>query len=120
MRMVRNLAATLLAAAAAPLALAPAALARADDTVKLTIRGGHFTPAEVEAPAGRRLRIEVTNADRTPSEFESADLRAEKIVVPGGTIHVFAGPLKPGTYKFFDDYHPDDAHGTLTAVAGQP
>ena len=23
---------------------------------------------------------------------------------------------KPGTYKFFDDYHPDTAVGTLTAV----
>jgi len=27
-----------------------------------------------------------------------------------------AGPLKPGTYKFFDDYHPDTAVGTLTVV----
>jgi len=26
------------------------------------------------------------------------------------------GPLKPGTYKFFDEYHPDTAVGTLTAL----
>jgi len=29
---------------------------------------------------------------------------------------VKAGPLKPGTYKFFDEYHPDTATGTLTAI----
>jgi len=67
-------------------------------------------------PAGERFRIEVENQDPTPAEFESNDLRIEKIVVPGGRIAVMAGPLKPGTYKFFDDYHPDEAKGTLTAV----
>jgi cupredoxin-like protein len=36
--------------------------------------------------------------------------------VPGGKITVMAGPLKPGTYRFFDDYHPDTATGTITAV----
>jgi hypothetical protein len=67
-------------------------------------------------PAGERFRIEVENQDATPAEFESNDLRVEKIVVPGGRIAVMAGPLKPGTYKFFDDYHPDTATGTISAV----
>ena len=58
----------------------------------------------------------MTNEDDTPAEFESSDLRVEKIVVPGGTIAVTAGPLKPGTYVFFDDYHPDDAKGMLTVA----
>ena len=44
-------------------------------------------------------------------------MKFEKIVVSGGHIRVFAGPLHPGTYKFFDDYHPDTATGTITAVA---
>ena len=35
--------------------------------------------------------------------------------MPGAKITVFAGPLKPGTYKFFDDYHPEQAKGTVTA-----
>ena len=67
-------------------------------------------------PAGERFRIEVVNEDNTPAEFESSDLRVEKIIVPGGKINVMAGPLKPGAYKFFDDYHPDTATGTITAV----
>jgi heme/copper-type cytochrome/quinol oxidase subunit 2 len=98
-------------------ALLPAALAA--DAVTLTIKDHRFAPSELSVPAGERFRIEVENKDATPAEFESADLRVEKIVVPGGKIAVMVGPLKPGIYKFFDDYHPDTATGTMTAVAGK-
>ena len=84
------------------------------DPIALSLSGHKFSPAEVTAPAGQKFQIKVTNNDDTPAEFESHDLKVEKIVVPGGTITVTAGPLKPGTYQFFDDYHPDDAHGTMT------
>ena len=96
--------------------LAAAGSAPAADIVALTIKNHLFVPSEVSVAAGERFRIEVANQDSTPAEFESADLRVEKIVVPGGKIAVMAGPLKPGIYKFFDDYHPDTAKGTLTAV----
>lgn len=90
----------------------------AAEPITLTIKDHRFTPDQVTAPAGERFRIEVSNQDATPSEFESGELRIEKIVTAGGKISVLAGPLKPGTYKFFDDYHPDTAVGTLTAVEG--
>jgi heme/copper-type cytochrome/quinol oxidase subunit 2 len=93
-----------------------ATVARAADPVTLTLKDHRFTPSQVTVPAGERFRIEVVNQDTTPAEFESSDLRVEKIVVPGGKITVNAGPLKPGTYKFFDDYHPDQATGTITSV----
>jgi hypothetical protein len=99
--------------------LAAATAAQAAEAVMLTIKNHQFTPSQVSVPAGERFRIEVTNQDATPAEFESADLRVEKIVVPGGKIVVMVGPLKPGNYKFFDDYHPDTATGTMTAVAGK-
>jgi hypothetical protein len=99
-------------------ALLPTAVAAlAAESITLTIKDHRFEPSEVSVPAGERFRIEVQNQDSTPAEFESNDLRIEKIVVPGGKIAVMAGPLKPGIYKFFDDYHPDTAKGTLTAVA---
>jgi hypothetical protein len=88
----------------------------AGEPITLTIKDHRFTPDQVTAPAGERFRIEVANQDTTPSEFESHELRVEKIVVAGGKISVVVGPLKPGTYKFFDDYHPDTVTGTLTAV----
>lgn len=91
--------------------------AMAADPISLTLKDHHFTPTDVTAPANERFRIQVANQDPTPSEFESSDLRVEKIVVPGGKITVMAGPLKPGKYTFFDDYNPDQAKGTLTAVA---
>jgi hypothetical protein len=89
---------------------------RAAEPVKLALQNHHFVPDQVIVPAGERFRIELTNHDDTVSEFESYDMKFEKIVVPGGTIFVFAGPLHPGTYKFFDDYHPDAATGTVTAT----
>ena len=90
--------------------------ARAAEPVSLTLKNHRFTPAEVAAPAGERFKIELTNEDDTPAEFESSDLRVEKIVVPGAKVTVTAGPLKPGAYAFFDDYHPDDAKGSLTVT----
>jgi hypothetical protein len=98
-------------------ATVPCGLAVAGEPVQLTLKDHHFAPVAVDVPANERFRIEVANLDPTPAEFESTDLRAEKIVVPGGKIMVIAGPLKPGTYTFFDDYHPDTAKGTVTAIA---
>ena len=99
--------------------LAAAVPAVAADPVRLVLKDHHFTPAEISVPSGERFRIEVENQDATPAEFESADLRAEKVVVAGGRITVLAGPLRPGAYVFFDDYNPDTAKGTLTAVSQQ-
>lgn len=90
--------------------------ASAIDPVTLTMKDHRFTPGEVDVPAGVRFRIEVENQDPTPAEFESTDLRVEKIVVPGGRVSVMVGPLRPGTYKFFDDYHPDTATGIISAA----
>lgn len=91
--------------------------ARAAEVVSLTLKDHQFTPSHVEVPANQRFRIEVTNQDQVAAEFESYDMKFEKIMAPGSKIHVYAGPLHPGTYKFFDDYHPDKANGTITAKA---
>jgi len=91
--------------------------ARADEVLKLTLKDHRFSPTELTVAAGSRFSIEVENLDSTPAEFESSDLRVEKIVVGGGKIIVRIGALKPGVYRFFDDYHPDEAKGTLTAIA---
>ena len=112
----RSLAPLAAACLGAGLAVAPAMAA---DPVQLTLKDHRFTPTEVSVPAGERFRVEMVNQDTTPAEFESSDLRVEKIIVPGGRIAVMAGPLKPGTYTFFDDYHPEAAKGTITAVERQ-
>jgi plastocyanin len=85
----------------------------ADPEVHLTIRGHRFEPAELTVPAGVKVRLLVANQDPTPEEFESYTLNREKVVSPGATVVVFVGPLKPGRYEFFGDFHPDSARGWL-------
>ncbi|MEA2741079.1 MAG: hypothetical protein QOH05_4386 [Acetobacteraceae bacterium] len=117
MTLAASAAPAMLAVLVAAGAIAAGAPAIAAEPVRLVLKDHRFVPSEVSVPANERFGIEVVNQDPTPAEFESSDLRVEKIVVPGGTITVRAGPLKPGTYQFFDDYHPDEAKGTVTAVA---
>ncbi|NVZ87287.1 cupredoxin domain-containing protein [Pseudomonas yamanorum] len=92
---------------------------QADQLVTLVIQNHTFSPSTFEVPAGERFRIQLTSHDESVDEFESYDMKFEKIIVPGNTVTVFAGPLHPGTYTFFDDYHPDQAKGTVTAVAAR-
>lgn len=87
----------------------------AQQPIALTLSGHRFQPDRIQVPANVRFKLKVTNDDTTPDEFESPDLRVEKIVVPGQTIIVSAGPLSPGAYKFFDDYHPETANGIAEA-----
>jgi|EP01133_Synstelium_polycarpum_P001789 heme/copper-type cytochrome/quinol oxidase subunit 2 len=101
------------------LLLALPVAAQADQLVTLVIQNHTFSPSTFEVPAGERFRIQLTSHDESVDEFESYDMKFEKIIVPGNTITVFAGPLHPGTYTFFDDYHPDQAKGTVTAVAAK-
>ena len=42
-----------------------------------------------------------------PAEFEGRDFHAE-VVIPGKTeLPVYVRSLKPGTYHFFNDFHPE-------------
>ncbi len=91
-----------------------AAAARADDYV-LTIKDHRFTPTEIKIPANKRVQITVVNEDPTPEEFESKEMKVEK-VIPGkskGVVRI--GPLKPGRYPFFGEFHEATAKGTVIA-----
>ena len=104
------------AAAAALIALmAGGAPARADDLPTLVFHNHRFEPDRIQVPAGQKFQLRVKNTDATADEFESVDLNREKLVTPGQTITVFLGPLSPGTYKFFGDFHQDTAQGVLVA-----
>jgi hypothetical protein len=102
-------------AVATAFGFAAAASALADEPTKLTLtlKDHKFSPAEPTAPAGKPIALEIANQDGTPAEFESKALRVEKLVVGGGTIKVNLLPLKPGRYRFFDDYHEATTDGFL-------
>lgn len=83
--------------------------------IKLAIRNHRFVPAELAVPANTKIKLIVVNEDPTPEEFESHELNREKVVTGRGTIPVYVGPLKPGRYPFFGDFHSDTAQGALIA-----
>ena len=97
-----------------PLALPVMAHAQPSEYT-IVIKEHRFQPAELAVPAGKRIKLVIDNQDATPEEFESKQLRVEKIV-PGGTKGtVTVGPLKPGSYPFFGEFHEDTAQGKLHA-----
>jgi high-affinity iron transporter len=89
--------------------------AHADDVVQLAFTQHRFVPDHLTVPANAKFRVMVKNNDDTADEFESVDLNREKLVPPGQTITVFLGPLSPGQYKFFGDFHQDTAQGVIVA-----
>ena len=84
-------------------------------TYTLVIKDHRFQPSEIEIPAGQKISLIVKNDDATPEEFESSELRREKVVPAGGQVTVYIGPLKPGRYEFFGDFNPKTARGHIIA-----
>lgn len=84
-------------------------------TVHLTIRDGHFIPATLEVPANTKFRLLIKNEGPGAEEFESVELRKEKVLAPGVTSFLIFQPLKAGSYPFFGEFHPATAQGKIVA-----
>ncbi|WP_062206340.1 cupredoxin domain-containing protein [Aureimonas sp. AU12] len=81
--------------------------------VELVLEGHRFTPAEIRLPADRPAAILLRNADATADEFDSKDLRVEKVVGGGAQGVIRLPPLKPGRYTFMGEFHADTAQGVV-------
>lgn len=97
------------------LAFAAGSASAQDAEALLTIKGHRFEPAELTVPAGKKVKLTIENQDDTAEEFESYELNREKVVPPKAKVTVYVGPLKPGRYPFFGDFHKDTAKGVLIA-----
>jgi len=73
--------------------------------IALTIDKDQFQPSEIKVKANTPFTLVVTNKNAKAAEFESKDLRVEKVVPAGKTVSVLIRALKPGTYAFFDDFN---------------
>jgi len=91
------------------------ALADELPTFKLLMKEGRFFPETIEVPANTRFRLEVTNEGPGAAEFESLELKKELVLAPGVTRGLVFFPMKPGSYKFFDDFHPATGQGRIIA-----
>ena len=74
-------------------------------TVELAVKDKKFEPAEIKAPANARIVIHITNKDAVAMEFESKSLKVEKVIAANSEGILRVGPLKAGTYEFFDDFN---------------
>lgn len=88
--------------------------ALADEPMHLTIKDHKFLPNPIEVPSGVKFKLLVKNEGGEPAEFESTELNREKVVPAGQEITIFLGPLDPGNYQIFDDFH-QDTKGLLVA-----
>lgn len=77
-----------------------------DPTFHIAMQNNQFVPRDVQIPAGIKVKLVVRNENQTTSEFESDQFHRERVVGPGQEITVYVGPLDPGSYEFFDDFHP--------------
>lgn len=82
---------------------------------QLTIKAGRFIPDTLEVPANTKFRLLIKNEGPGAEEFESVELRKEKVLAPGASSFLIFQPLKPGSYKFFGEFHPDTAQGRIIA-----
>ncbi len=96
----------------------PAAQA-AENDYTLTLKNNEFVSDALSVPAGQPFTLKIVNADAAPEEFESPDLHVEKLVAGSGEVTLRFGPLDPGTYSFFGDFHQSTAHGVLMVEAAQ-
>lgn len=91
------------------------AFAAGEEVYTLVIKDHQFTPAELKVPAGVKIKLIVDNQDPTPEEFESHDLKREKVIQGNSKGTVIIGPLKAGSYTFVGEFHEETAKGTIVA-----
>ena len=91
--------------------------ARADEmpTIQLLMKDGRLFTETLEVPANTRFRLQIRNEGPGAAEFESLELRKETVLAPGVTRVLVFHPMKPGTYKFFDEFHQATAQGKIVA-----
>jgi cupredoxin-like protein len=102
-------------ALAVAMLVAPLAARAEMPTFQIVAENGRFTPETITVPANTRFRVEVTNRNAGPEEFETSNPLKELVVAPGSTRSTVFPPLQPGSYPFFGEFHRDTAKGQIVA-----
>lgn len=84
------------------------------------IKSHKFEPEQIEVPANQDFKLVIENTDNTLEEFESNDLKKEKLVGAGKKIVIPIKGLKSGEYKFFGDFHQKTAQGKIIVKNAKP
>lgn len=79
----------------------------------ILIKNHYFQPSIIEISSNQKTRLTVCNNDDTVEEFESVDLKREKLVPSHSCVHIILAHLKPGKYNFVGEFHQDTANGYI-------
>ena len=91
---------------------------QADDaSYIIELKNNTFKPAILIIPANKKVKIRIINFDNEPEEFDSFDLNREKVLFPNKPANIYIGPLAPGEYAYFGEFHPNLAKGKIVAVS---
>ncbi|WP_207923172.1 cupredoxin domain-containing protein [Marinomonas flavescens] len=85
-------------------------------TYLIEMKDGVLIPSELVVPAKTKFRLVVKNEGSKPAEFESNQLRQEKVLFMGANTSLVITPLDVGTYDYYDDFAPA-ARGKITVKA---
>ena len=96
-------------------ALLPLSASAAPPVIEIAIRKHLFFPAEPVIPANTKVKLLISNEDKTPEEFESYELNREKVIPGNSKAVIFVGPLAPGRYPFFGEFNQTTALGAIIA-----
>ena len=102
-------------AAALLLSMSLCAAAAGEPEFAITIENHKFSPDRIEVPAGKKVKFLVENKDGTPEEFESQQLKVEKVIPARSKATIFIGPLKAGEYAFVGEFNEKTAKGVVVA-----
>ena len=87
-----------------------------------TSRRSSWSPATASSsrrrsrcPPASASRIEVANQNAKAIEFESKDLKQEKVIAPGKSAVITLNALKPGEYRYFDEFQQSTGQGKIVA-----
>lgn len=86
------------------------------DEFVITLENHLFQPTIIEIPANTKVKIRFVNLDPTPEEIDSFDMNREKVVFGNSKATIFVGPLEPGDYEFFGEFHPQTAVGIVRVI----
>jgi uncharacterized protein YjfI (DUF2170 family) len=79
----------------------------------IIIKNHQFFSNKITIPANVKVKLIIENQDDEVEEFESFDLRREKIVPSKSSVIIKIGPLSQGEYNFFGDFHIKTAQGVI-------
>lgn len=79
----------------------------------VVLKNNLFYPAKITIPSNQKVKLVIDNQDDSIEEFDSFTLNREKVLFPQQKSVIYIGPLSPGHYAFFGEYHPNSARGVV-------